>query len=178
MSHECSSFFLLFQTQTADQNTTFEESEVLPHHDPFTIIIEGVIYSCIFSKQQEYGLSQYIAGETVKRTFITMPLLCNMVYDYCKMYNIARPPEWDLNQSADKEWFQGFMKRHSYFDWDTIFNINKCKILKPCSVVVEKSEFILVEVLPKEKNDDERSTLVYDIAQDHNYALSTTLQPS
>uniref|UniRef100_A0A0P4W6N1 Integrase zinc-binding domain-containing protein n=1 Tax=Scylla olivacea TaxID=85551 RepID=A0A0P4W6N1_SCYOL len=164
-------------TQTSDQHTTFKESEVLPQQDPFTISIEGVTYRSIFKSHEEDALSMYIAKECVNMAFVTIPVLCNKVYDFCVMYGISRPPAWDLNQSADKEWFQGFMRRHPFYNWNTVINNNESRILKQCDKLIDKIEFILVPQTSKEENEEDKKSVLCDIALDHNYALSTIPQP-
>ena len=179
MSHECSKLFFMFQTQTADQHTLIEKSEVLPQQDPFTITIEGVTYRSIFTSQEEALLSNYIVKEVSTKTFITIRVLCNMVYNFCMKYEFACPPAWDVNQSADKEWMQGFMKRHTLIDWKNIFNKHRMKLVEPCNEVGEKLNdgYIILGVVTNEENEDKRPTLCDKIALDHNYALNTIYQP-
>ncbi|XP_063873326.1 uncharacterized protein LOC135107418 isoform X1 [Scylla paramamosain] len=164
-------------TQTSDQHTTLEKSEVLPQHDPFAISIEGVTYRSIFKSHEEDALSMYIAKECVDKAFVTISVLCNKVYDFCVMYDISRPPAWDLNQSADNEWFQGFMRRHPFYNWNTVINNNESRILKPCDKLIDKIEFISVPQTPTEENEEDKKSVLCDIALDHNYALSTIPQP-
>lgn len=91
--------------------------------------IKTPCHTKIFSKEQELALEQYIVDSANLCMGMGKQDIMEIAYEYAKIIKCTIPQNWEDNKAASKDWYYGFMSRHSDLSLRTAQNVSMHRIL-------------------------------------------------